>query len=90
MVVFQSVILQRAQGVYNYKHIHKRIFFSLDYWNRGLFDEIEKDTFNAATGYLGKARGIQIKEQRQSTFSNLVLNLELCEEVNFSVNGKRG
>ena len=35
VIVFQSVILQRAQGVKNYAQIRKRILFRLDLWNRG-------------------------------------------------------
>ena len=47
VIIFQSVILQRAQGV-----IRKRILFRLDCWNRGTFDELVKDTYNSDMGYL--------------------------------------
>ena len=46
VIVFQSVILQRAQGVNNFAQIIKRIFFLLDLWNRGAFDEVVKDMYN--------------------------------------------
>ena len=61
LVVFQSVILQSAQGVNNSKHIHARIFFWLNCWNCALFEKITKDTFNATNEYLGKALGCKIK-----------------------------
>ena len=42
-------------------------------------------------GYLGKARGIQMKEQRHRTFLNLVLKLKLREAVQFICDrGKEG
>ena len=34
MIVFQSVILQREQGVKNYAKIGKRILFQINFWNR--------------------------------------------------------
>ena len=49
----------------------------------GVFDELMKDTFNAATRYLGKSRRIQTKEQSHSTFSNLGLKRKLRETVRF-------
>ena len=72
VIVFQSVILQHSQGVISSKHICAHILFLLYCWNSGEFVKLVKDIFNAATRYLGKARGIQIKEQRHGTFSNLV------------------
>ena len=63
-IVFQSVMLQCAQGVNNSKHICARIKFRLDFWNCGIFDKLMKDTFNAATGYLGRVRVIQTRDQR--------------------------
>ena len=83
MIFFQSVILQRSQGVNNYKHIHSRILFLLKFWNHGAFDKLVKVAFNAATGYLGKACGVQTEEQRHRTFSNLVLKGKLREAVRF-------
>ena len=52
VIVFHSVILQRAQGVNNSAQIRKRILFRLDCWNRGTFDELVKDTYNSDMGYL--------------------------------------
>ena len=57
MIVFQSVILQGAQGVKNSAQIRKLIFFQLDLWNRGAFDKLVKDTYNSAMGYLRKLVG---------------------------------
>ena len=68
LIVFQSVILQRAQGVNNSAQIRKRILFLIDFWNRGAFDELVKDTYNSAMGYPGKACGTQTEEQRHRTF----------------------
>ena len=73
MIVFQSVTLQRAQGVNNSAQIRNRILFQLDLGNRGEFDELMKDTYNSAMGYLGKARGSQNEEECDRTFSNLVM-----------------
>ena len=42
-----------------------------------------KDTFNAATWFLGKAPGIQSEEQSHRAFSNLILKGKLCEAVIF-------
>ena len=54
VIVFQSLILQRAQGVKNSAQIRKRILFQLNLWNCGDFDDIVKETYNSAIGYLGK------------------------------------
>ena len=53
VILFQSVILQRAQGINNSAQICKRIFFWLDFRNCGAFEKHTKDTFNSAMGYLG-------------------------------------
>ena len=81
VIVFQSVILQYSQGVNNYAQTRKRILFQLDMWNRGLFDELLKDRYNSAMGYLVKDRGTQTMEERHRTFSNLVQKGKLCEAV---------
>ena len=54
VIVFQSVILQHAQGDNNSKHIYVCILFQLDFWYCMAFDEIIKDTFKSATCYLEK------------------------------------
>ena len=59
VIFFQSVILQRAQGVNNSAQIRKRILFRLDLWNRGASGYPAKDMYNSAMGYTGKARGNQ-------------------------------
>ena len=59
VIVFQYIILQRAQGINNSAQIWKQILFRLDYWNRESFDKLMKDTNNSAMEYLGKARRIQ-------------------------------
>ena len=81
VIVFQSVILQRAQGVNNSTQIQKRILFQLDLWNCGVFDELVKDTYNSAMVYPVKARGSQTAEERHIIFSNLVLKGKLHEAV---------
>ena len=81
VIVFQSVILQRAQGVNNSAQIRKRILFQFDCWNRGAFDELVQDTYNSPTGYLKKSRGSQNEEQWHITFSNLVLKVKLRKAV---------
>ena len=42
-----------------------------------------KETFNAATGYLGKSCVIQTKEQFRQIFLDLVLKIKLHEAVIF-------
>ena len=64
MIIFQSLVLQRAQGINNSTQIRKRILFLLDLWSRGVFDELVKDTYNSAMVYPGKARGNQTTEER--------------------------
>ena len=81
VIIFQSVILQHAQGVNNSTQIRKRILFQLDLWNSGFFDEIVKDTYNYAMGYIGKFHGTQTMEKRHQTFSNLVVKGKLCGVV---------
>ena len=49
MIVFQSAILQLAQGVNNSKNVRAHILFRIDLWNCGAFDELVKDIFNADT-----------------------------------------
>ena len=60
VIVFQSVILQRAQGVNNSAQIRKHVLFLLHLWNREAFDNLVKDTYNSANGYLGNIVGIKI------------------------------
>ena len=50
VIFFQSVILQRAQGINNAKHIRARIFFRIDFWNHGAFDELVKYALKTDTG----------------------------------------
>ena len=86
----ERVILQHSQGVINSKHICAHILFLLYCWNSGEFVKLVKDIFNVATRYLGKARGIQIKEQRHGTFSNLVQKENCARQVDFSMHRRRG
>ena len=46
---FQSVILQRAQGVNNYAQIQKRVLFLIDLWDRGASDKLMKDTYGGTS-----------------------------------------
>ena len=82
-IIFQSVILQRAQAVNNAKHIRLCIQFIIYWWNCGEFEKLLKETFNAATWFLGKSCGIQSYEKFHRTFSNLALKGRLCEAVRF-------
>ena len=54
VIIFQFVILQRAQGVNNSAQIRKRVLLLLHLWNLGAFDELVKDMYNSAIGYLRK------------------------------------
>ena len=90
VIVFQSVILQRAQGVNNSAQIRKRVLFQLDLWNLQAFDKLVKDTYNSAMGYLGKACGSQTAEERHRTFSNLVLKGKFSEAVQFVCDREKG
>ena len=83
VIVFQLVILKCAQAVINTKHSCARIQFIFHCWNSGVFGELVKDTFNVATGFLGKSRGIQSEEQCHHTFLNLVLKVKLRVAVIF-------
>ena len=49
----------------------------------GTFEKLVKYRHNAATGFLGKARGIQSEEQRHRTLLNLFLKGKLRKEVRF-------
>ena len=89
VIIFQLVILQCSQGVNNAKDIRAHIIFQLNFWNCGAFEELVKDTFNAATG-LGKARGIQSEEQHHHMFSDLVLKGKLREAVRFFYSWETG
>ena len=70
VIVFQSVILQRIKSVNNSAQIRKRILFQLNLWNRGAFDNLVKETYNSAMGYLGKYHGNQTTKERHQTFLN--------------------
>ena len=61
VIVFQSVILQCAQGVNNSTQIRKRILFQLNLWSRGVFGKLVKDTYNSAMGYTGKIVGKNLR-----------------------------
>ena len=88
--LFQSIILQRAQGVKKSAQIRKRILFRLNLWNYWGFDKLVKDTYKSAMGYLRKARENQTMEERQWTFSNLVLNGKLRKSVQFFREREKG
>ena len=90
VIVFQSMFLQRTQGINNSAQIRKRILFQLDLWNPGAFDELVKDTYKSAMGYLGKSRGSQTMEERHRVFSELVLKGELREAVRFVFDIEKG
>ena len=90
VIVFQSVILQRNQGVNTSLQICKHVLFQLSFWNRGAFDELVKDTYNYAMGYLGKDRRNQEEEQHHKTFSNLVLKGKLCKAVRLVCDREKG
>ena len=87
VIVFQSVILQRTQGVNNSAQIRKRILFRLDLWNLGAFDKLVKDTYNYAVEYLRKAHGTQTMEELHQTFSNLFLKGKSPKAVRFVCEG---
>ena len=55
VLIFQYIILKILHGVNNSAQIRKRILFRLDFWNHGALDELVKDTYNSALGYLGKS-----------------------------------
>ena len=82
---FQSVILQRAQGINNSTQIFKGILFRLDFWNR----ELLKNTYNSAMRYLRKACANQTEEQHHRTFSKLVLKGKSRKSVQFVCDGEK-
>ena len=90
VIVFQSVILQHAQGANNSAQIQKRILFRLGLWNCEAFDELVEDTYNSSMGYLGKSCGNQTKEQHHRTFSKLVLKGRLHKAVPFVCDTEKG
>ena len=49
-----------------------------------------KYIFNVAKGFLGKAHGIQSKEQCRHTFLNLILKGKFCEAVRFVFSWETG
>ena len=59
VIVFKSVILQRAPGANSYAQIRKRILFGLDFWNCGVFDKLVKDTYNLLWDALEHLAGIK-------------------------------
>ena len=83
VIIFQLVILQRAQAVNNAKHISTCIQFQLDCWGCGAFEKLMKYTHNVATGFLGKYHGIQSEEQCHYMFSNLFLKSKFYKAVIF-------
>ena len=83
VIVFQSVILKRAQYVNNTKHICVRIHFRLDCCNCGVIEKLVKFKQEAATGFMGETRSIQSKDQRYRMFSNLFLKGKLRKAVIF-------
>ena len=50
VIVFQSVILQCAQGVNNSAQIRNRFLFRPYLWSRGVFEELVKYTYNSTMG----------------------------------------
>ena len=79
VIIFQSVILQCVRLFTGAKNIRAIIEFRLNSWNHGAFEKLINDTYTAATGYLGRARGTQSEEQRHRTFSDIVLRQKLRE-----------
>ena len=81
VIVFQSIIIKRSQGVNNSAQIHKRILFRLNCWDRGAFDKLVKYTYNSTMGYLRRSRRNQTEGQRHRTFPNLFLKITLRKSV---------
>ena len=90
VIVFQSVILQHAQGINNSAQIRKRILFQPDLWNRGVFDELVKDMYNSDMGYLGKHCGNKTTEESHQTFLNIFPKGKLREAVQFICDREKG
>ena len=74
VIIFQLFILQCVQLITGAKNICARNEFRLDYWNYSAFGKLVNGMYTATMGYLGRARGIQSKDQNHCMFSNLVLH----------------
>ena len=83
VITFQPVILQRLRLITGAKKFYAQIEAQLDSWNCCAFDELTKNSYTAAMGYLGKARRTQSVEQCHRTFSNLILRVKFCKAVRF-------
>ena len=90
VMVFQSIILQRAQGLNNSAQIRKRILFRLNCCNCRSFDELVNDTYNSAMGYLRKTCRNKMEEKRHRTFLNLILKGKLHEAVQLVCDKRMG
>ena len=90
MIVFQSVILQRTQGVNISTQIFKRIHILLNFWNHGAFDKLMKDMYDPDMGYLLKAHRNQTEEKHHITFSNLVLKGKSRKAVRLVCDREKG
>ena len=65
MIIFQTVTLQRVNGVYGSRNIHDRIDSELELWNKGSYDELVHDSHRSEEEYLGNEHGDQTQEQRK-------------------------
>ena len=59
LIIFQTIVLQRARLVLGSISICDRISSRLDLWNKGDFEDLVQDSYRSVEVFLGNNRGNQ-------------------------------
>ena len=90
IIVFQKVILQRAQHVTKSHAIRRRIGKRLDTWEVKCHGMLVEDTLHTCAQYLTSARREESEEHRLQTFHSLVLQVKLRTTVRWITDRETG
>ena len=90
MIVFQTVMLQRARHVTASRDIRRRIEKRLDAWEAGSYRILVEDTLRSSTQYLTAVRRVETSEHRAKTFHGLVLRGKLRMAVRWITEREKG
>ena len=90
VIVFNHLSCNASKSPLAPKNICAWIEAQLDSWNCVAFDEHVNNSYTAAMGYPGKARGTQSMEKHHHTFSKKFLRGKLREAVRFVCKQKTG
>ena len=90
MIVFQTLILQRVNGVYGARNIRDLIDSLLDLKNKGDYDKLLQDSHRRRNNLWVIIEGPKPRSHGIVIFSNLVLKGKFRKAIHFIVNRRLG